>query len=392
MTHNNWPTVKLGNLITRAKSQTAGSKEYPVLSMTMEHGMVLQKERFKKRIAGKNTEKYKVVENGQLVVGFPIDEGVLDFQTLVQAGIVSPAYKIWELKDSSVCNLNYLRRYLRSNIAISYYRARLQGTTARRRSLTDQAFLQLPVPLPPLEEQRRIAEMLDATSRMIETTKTVEDNLENFAKAAYSEFFSGFESPEVLLTEVGKSKDAIKCGPFGTQLKQADFQTQGVPLIGIKSVNSRFELSPWEFLAREKAEQLASYDVRPGDILMTRKGTIGNCSLYPRSLPHGIMHSDLLRIRVDNPHINPVFLLHQLHYDHGIQSQIRKLSPGAVMPGINVGKLKKLKIRVPPIEFQERFAKVIQASDQTRAIVRAKLKALIELQASLYARAFNGKL
>lgn len=234
--------------------------------------------------------------------------------------------------------------------------------------------------------------MLDATSRMIETTKTVEDNLENFAKAAYSEFFSGFESPEVLLTEVGKSKDAIKCGPFGTQLKQADFQTQGVPLIGIKSVNSRFELSPWEFLAREKAEQLASYDVRHGDILMTRKGTIGNCSLYPRSLPHGIMHSDLLRIRVDNPHINPVFLLHQLHYDHCIQSQIRKLSPGAVMPGINVGKLKKLKIRVPPIEFQERFAKVIQASDQTRAIVRAKLKALIELQSSLSSRAFSAEL
>lgn len=387
MTHNNWPTVKLGDVASLEFGAPFKSKQFNEERIGLPVARIRDvKRRYSETFyEGPFEEKY-LLENGDLLVGMDGEFNIARWQ----GGKALLNQRVCRIgKHPNPCVLPmYLYYCLPRHLKV--IEERKSFVTVKHLSAKDLRSIE--IPLPPLEEQRRIAEMLDATSRMIETTKTVEDNLENFAKAAYSEFFSGFESPEVLLTEVGKSKDAIKCGPFGTQLKQADFQTQGVPLIGIKSVNSRFELSPWEFLAREKAEQLASYDVRPGDILMTRKGTIGNCSLYPRSLPHGIMHSDLLRIRVDNPHINPVFLLHQLHYDHCIQSQIRKLSPGAVMPGINVGKLKKLKIRVPPIEFQERFAKVIQASDQTRAIVRAKLKALIELQSSLSARAFSGEL
>lgn len=388
MTKEQWPTVKLGDLYRKTRSTDPRKNpdhEYKLFSIPAYDSAKPE------RVQGRDVGSTKtILESGDVLLSKIVPH-------IQRVWVIAEAQNAigsseWIVLNDNRFDPDYLRHYLFSKEFHKRFLLTVAGVGGSLSRARPSAAARIEIPLPPLEEQRRIAEMLDATSRMIETTKTVEDNLENFAKAAYSEFFSGFESPEVLLTEVGKSKDAIKCGPFGTQLKQADFQTQGVPLIGIKSVNSRFELSPWEFLAREKAEQLASYDVRPGDILMTRKGTIGNCSLYPRSLPHGIMHSDLLRIRVDNPHINPVFLLHQLHYDHCIQSQIRKLSPGAVMPGINVGKLKKLKIRVPPIEIQERFAKVIQASDQTRAIVRAKLKALIELQSSLSARAFSAEL
>lgn len=395
MTKKQWPKVKLGEVCEINPRLRRTLPDYSIVSFVpmssiSEQGGLLQTEA---RPFVDVKKGYSLFERDSVLVAkiTPCFENMKTAIAAIDTAIGAGSTEFHVFEPQTKLLPSYLHSFLRQPYIFHEGTKCMTGSSGHRR-VPEWFFRNLEIPLPPLEEQRRIAEMLDATSRMIETTKTVEDNLENFAKAAYSEFFSGFESPEVLLTEVGKSKDAIKCGPFGTQLKQADFQTQGVPLIGIKSVNSRFELSPWEFLAREKAEQLASYDVRHGDILMTRKGTIGNCSLYPRSLPHGIMHSDLLRIRVDNPHINPVFLLHQLHYDHCIQSQIRKLSPGAVMPGINVGKLKKLKIRVPPIEFQERFAKVIQASDQTRAIVRAKLKALIELQSSLSARAFSAEL
>lgn len=119
--------VKLGDLLQPVKSARAGDSEYPLLSMTMHNGLVDQFDKFNKRVASQDTSAYKVIERGQLVVGFPIDEGVLDFQTMYDEAIVSPAYGVWELSGKYEVSREYLGAYLRSDHAIAYYKAKLQG-------------------------------------------------------------------------------------------------------------------------------------------------------------------------------------------------------------------------------------------------------------------------
>lgn len=85
MEHNR--VVELGSLIKPAKTIRCGDDYYPVLSMTMHDGLVFQEEKFKKEVASKNKADYKVVFKNQLVVGFPIDEGVLATQRIVDAGL-----------------------------------------------------------------------------------------------------------------------------------------------------------------------------------------------------------------------------------------------------------------------------------------------------------------
>ena len=92
-------SVELGELIFPAKVIRCGRDEYPVFSMTMHDGIVEQKTRFKKDLASKDQSNYKVVKPGQLVVGFPIDEGVLYIQQLGKKGIMSPAYNIWDVNQ-----------------------------------------------------------------------------------------------------------------------------------------------------------------------------------------------------------------------------------------------------------------------------------------------------
>ncbi|WUD72197.1 restriction endonuclease subunit S [Streptomyces sp. NBC_00510] len=151
----------LGDIIKPAVLRRAGSEELPILSMTMRDGLVDQADKFKKRVASADTSAYRVVDRDQLVVGFPIDEGVLSFQALYDSAIVSPAYEIWDLIDPDSVSRDFLERFLRSPRALKYYAAKLQGSTARRRSLPRDVFLALPVPLPPLAEQKRIAAVLD---------------------------------------------------------------------------------------------------------------------------------------------------------------------------------------------------------------------------------------
>lgn len=145
--------VKLGTLIKPAKLQKCGNDDYPVLSMTMHNGLVFQSDKFKKSVASQDKSTYKVVHRNQLVIGFPIDEGVLATQRITDAGIVSPAYGIWDVDQTKIIP-EFLEYALRCNRAIDYYKAKLRGSTARRRSLPTPTLLELDVPLPDIEQQR----------------------------------------------------------------------------------------------------------------------------------------------------------------------------------------------------------------------------------------------
>jgi hypothetical protein len=120
--------------------------------------LIDQSQKFKKRIASEDISNYKVVFNNELVVGFPIDEGVLGFQTKYEAAAVSPAYGIWRVKSShrDKVDVNYLELVLRSQKAIEIYKSKMQGAVSRRRSIPTNIFVDIEIPLPPLEIQKEI--------------------------------------------------------------------------------------------------------------------------------------------------------------------------------------------------------------------------------------------
>ena len=117
---------------------------------------------------------------------------------------------------------------------------------------------------------------------------------------------------------------------------------------------------------REKANQLSTYSLIPGDIAMSRKGNVGRCAVFPNNFPDGIIHSDVLRIRLDRSRVLPIFMMYQLHFSRAIQYQIESVSSGAIMAGINVGKLKNIIVFVPPIHLQEQFAAFVEQTDKLK--------------------------
>jgi type I restriction enzyme, S subunit len=193
----------------------------------------------------------------------------------------------------------------------------------------------------------------------------------------------------VPLTAVCTSEDDIKCGPFGTQLNKVEFREEGVPLWGIKQVNVNFSIPTNDYLEPRTANRLKQYDLRPGDIVMTRKGTVGNCAVYPEHYVVGIMHSDLLRLRVDAAKCEPAFLVHQLHHSPDVERQLALISGGAIMPGINVGKLKQLEVMLPPLAEQRRIAEVLDRAEALRTKRRAALAQLDSLTQSIFLDLFG---
>ncbi|NBV06886.1 MAG: restriction endonuclease subunit M/S [Proteobacteria bacterium] len=148
----------------------------PVMSITMERGLIDQQEKFKKRIASLNISKYKKVYRNELVVGFPIDEGVLGFQTKYEFAAVSPAYKVWKLKRTDI-NIDFLGIILRSQNMREIYKAKMQGSVDRRRSIPDDVFLEIEIPLPPKEAQDAFVKKQKEIAQLYERAKTLESGI-----------------------------------------------------------------------------------------------------------------------------------------------------------------------------------------------------------------------
>ena len=176
--------VELGSLITPSKTVRCGDGVYPVLSMTMHNGLVFQDEKFKKVIASKDTSDYKVVYRNQLVISFPSDEGVLAAQRITDAGIVSPAYKVWNV-DSSIINPKYLEEVLRSPRSIQYYAFNFNGSIKRRERLSDKDFLAMKIPCPLMEEQEHVLLVIQLLRNIILARKQEISKMDELIKARF---------------------------------------------------------------------------------------------------------------------------------------------------------------------------------------------------------------
>lgn len=361
----------LGELITPAKLRRAGGAELPILSMTMHGGLVDQANKFKKRVASADTSLYKRVLRNQLVVGFPIDEGVLSFQKLYDEAIVSPAYDIWDVRASGGVDVSYLERCLRSPRALAFYRSKLQGTTARRRTLPDDVFLSLRIPLPPLEEQKRIANILDKVDCLCRKRQEAIQLTGDFARAVFLEMF-GDPVTNPKGWSVGTIGDATLYTRYGPRFHDREYAEQGAHILRTTDMGITGELC-WEKapVLPVTHEELFRFQLKPGTLLVTRTGaTIGKVSLFRGAGRPCIAGAYLIEVGF-NERVLPEYVLHYLLSEYG-QSRLIGGSRAVAQPNLNAPTIRSIPLLLPPLEVQTEFVnrlRVIERMSQRQSEV-----------------------
>ena len=178
----------LGDFIKRITPQRCGDRKLPVLSVTKDRALVFQEERFDSTVASKDKCNYLIAPRGIIVQGIHIDEANFGLQSLVDEGIVSPAYKLWAIISNDVVP-EILEFYLRSDTAIDYYKRKFQGTTvARRQTLRAEDFLAMPLNLPEIHKQKRFLQFIqqsDKSKLIIEDTKNLVRRILNVYRSRF---------------------------------------------------------------------------------------------------------------------------------------------------------------------------------------------------------------
>ena len=361
--------VELGTLIQQAKTVRCGSDDYPILSMTMHDGLVFQDDKFKKIIASKDRSDYKVVKRNQLVISFPIDEGVLAAQRIVDAGIVSPAYSIWDIDQEKILP-EFLEYALRCDRALSYYKAKLRGSTARRRSLPTPTLLAFTVPLPGVSEQQFVLDVIHKAKKIIDNRSEEIQQLDNLVKARFVEMFGDPKTnpKNYPIHQLSEYIDYLTSGSRGWAQYCADDGPEW--FITIKNVKDcRISVDNMQPVNAPDNAEAKRTKVQEGDLLISITADLGRTGVVTKAIAeHGAyINQHLTCIRLNKEFLNPLYVAYFMESPAG-KEQFESKNQSAVKAGLNFNSINSLRLMVPPMDKQNAFVEFVKQIDKSKVV------------------------
>ena len=292
---------------------------------------------------------------------------------------------------------DYLFYFLRTPDTVNLATSRCSGANLPR--LAPKQLASFQIPLPPLAEQRRIARILDAADALRANRREALAQLDTLIQSTFLDMF-GDPVTNPMGWWVGRLEDYFSetragtcCGPFGSALKKHEYVDDGVPVWGIDNVKpNQFIQERSLFITPAKFAQLRRYSVEPGDILISRAGTVGRMCVAVPTVERSIIGTNLIRLTLNPGAMTPVYFACLYTFCGDRLPGLRASGDDRSYSFLNTTRLKSLVVPLPPLDLQHRFAAIVQSVEQQKTSQRAHLAELDTLFASLQSRAFRGDL
>ena len=248
------------------------------------------------------------------------------------------------------------------------------------------------IPLPSLEEQKRIAEILDRSQFLISKRQEAIAQLDTLTQAIFIEMFGDpVRNPKGW--NVKTCKNICSRITVGIVVQPASYyQEYGVPALRSQNIkpNSISTDNLVFFSESDNETKLAKTRVKAGDVVLVRTGQPGTAAVIPKELD-GVNAIDLLITTPCKDVVDSLYLCSFLNSSWG-KKLVLSSQVGQVQKHLNVGILNNAQIICPPLPLQKEFAQRVEAVEKLKATHRASLSELQALFASLQHRAFRGEL
>lgn len=286
----------------------------------------------------------------------------------------------------------------KADLRFLYYRmSKISLDTQLHKRYWISKFAKTQIPLPPLEIQKKIAQILDDAAELKNKTEQLIKEYDELEKSIFLDLFGDtWTNPkdwkEYFVEDLAKKeKHAIKAGPFGSSLKKEFYVDEGYKIYGQEQVIYDDFIYGDYFINEELYQKLKSCKISSGDILISLVGTYGKISIVPEIFQKGIINPRLMKI---SPDLNIVRsdVLKKILQSNGVKIQLKNKSRGQTMGVLNLGIIKKIKIPVPPLELQNQFAEKITLIEKQKELAKQELKESEDLFNCLLQKAFKGEL
>lgn len=252
------------------------------------------------------------------------------------------------------------------------------------------------IPLFPLDEQKRIAAILDKADRLRRQRRFAQALSDSFLQSVFIKMFGDPVSNSMswnvsLLGKACVPKDGIKAGPFGSSIKKDSYSDTGYRIYGQEQVIvDDYRVGDYR-ISEEKFQKMKAYAVQPDDILISLVGTFGKVSIVPKDAELGIINPRLIRIRLNQDKLKSQFFV-AMFRNPAFLRQMEIMSHGGTMGVLNGTQLKEVVIIIPPLPLQEKFAAIVQKFERVRRQQHEATRQAEHLFQTLLHRAFRGEL
>lgn len=241
-------------------------------------------------------------------------------------------------------------------------------------------------PVPPPEEQQKIAEVLGALDEKIELNRKMNKTLESLAQAVFKKWFIDDADPNWKTGKIGDISEEVLRG----------FTTSYVEKSNLINLNQK--VNRGEYLDESNFKYYADDTIVPknkfakrGDILINSlgQGTLGRVHFYLEDTDNVVVDQHITIIRTGAAKLKPEYLYYYLTNCCDLESLITG-STGMLM--LNISHIRNFEIQIPNIKIQNKFSTFVQSLNDKKSFNNKEIKSLSQIRDSLLPRLMSGKL
>ncbi len=277
------------------------------------------------------------------------------------------------LADNSVLDELYFY-YFMCSVDLQHYCESTAVPSVRKARISE-----IEIPLPPLDEQRRIAAVLDKVSDLIAKRRAQLDKLDDLVKARFVEMFENSNHQyhtliSLIVEGAGLSYGIVQPGDDGTG-------DMGV-IRPVDLVDGKISTASIKYIDRAISNGFKKTELTGDELLITVRGTTGITALTDKRFKGMNVTRGIAVVRYDRSKINPIYLNVYLNTDES-QHYIQEHTKGATLRQINLFDLRKQEILVPPMELQSKMASFVTKIDKSKLTIQQSLDKLEMLKKAL---------
>lgn len=289
--------------------------------------------------------------------------------------IASHRFPMYRPKNGLV-DVDYLLQFFKTERGRELLALASPGGAGRNKTLGQKEFLKLPLCLPPLREQRRIAEILSSVDEAIKATQAVFEQARTVKQGVLNSLLTkGIGHSHFKQTDIGEMPEVWKVVTVSDVLTDSRYglntpllsEPLGVPVLRMGNiVDHALDFGDLKYAELSEAD-VEKYSIRRGDILFNRTNSrelVGKLAVANEDLDASFA-SYIIRLRTDRSQCDPWFL-HLVLSSPAYQDHFRSIAtPGASQANINAKKLGEVMVPLPPIAEQALIVAKLKAFGET---------------------------
>lgn len=365
-----------GNDVFDQISNKKHSSDLPILAITQEYGAIPRDQiDYHVSVTDKSVESYKVVEIGDFIISLRSFQGGIEYSDY--KGLCSPAYVILR-KKMDVSNF-FFKNYFKSNILIADLNKDIEGIRDGK-MVSFKQFSELLMPVPRLDEQKKIADCLSSIDDLISAQSQKVEALRTHKKGLMLQLFprEGETVPRLRFPEFRDSGEwkekalgQLATYTKGFAFKSQDYRSQGIRVVRVSDLGTD-SIKPNNekiFVATESASDYERYVLNKGEIIITTVGSkpdliesaVGR-GIFVHHSNEGLLNQNLLKLEAMSG-VNSRFLFSNINTEK-YQKFIASISRGnANQANIAVKNLMDFELQMPTPKEQQKIADCLSTID-----------------------------